>query len=296
MNLTTHSVLAFALGIALFHNFGIAFILTIGAVIPDLDREYLFVAKDFIGKYQLHRSLFHNFLFIAILYILNPFLALGALTHSLLDSFTSATDRGVELLFPFNRFIKGFKFDIEGNPKDASENTPKKAQWWVEDPWTLLQKTTDRDLQEPTHQPWRRSYGPFRNSRVVDWGIFFASLVFLIILFVTRSSLFSLSGFNAWAILSFGGIAMFYGLGELYRRRSLNLKKLGLEPEDTNWYVLVVLIAGIAIFIFGGLEGQLFQPRLPDLTLFAYALVSLIIGLVVSYFVLKLSKNKDLSM
>src|SRR5208337_3027412 len=125
---------------------------------------------------QLHRSLFHNFLFIGILYVLNPFLALGALSHSLLDSFTSATDRGVELLFPFSRIVKGFKFDIEGNDQNPSKNPPKKTQWWVEDPWTLLEKTTDRDLQEPTHQPWRRSYGPFRNSRIVDWGIFTGSL------------------------------------------------------------------------------------------------------------------------
>ncbi len=157
--------------------------------------------------------------------------------------------------------------------------------------------TTDRDLQEPTHQPWRRFYGPFRNSRVVDWGIFSASLVFLIIIFATKgTSGFSVSGFNNWVILSFGGISVFYALGELYRRRSLNLKKLGLEPPDTNWYVLAILIAGIALFIFGGLEAQLFQPRLPDLTLIAYALISLIIGLVISYFALKLSKNKDLSL
>jgi len=145
MNLTTHSVVAFALGIALFHNVGVALAITIGALIPDLDREYLFVAKDFIGKHQLHRSLFHNFLFIALLYFLNPFLALGALSHSLLDAFTSATDRGVELFFPFTRLVKYFRFDIEGD----QENTSQKPQWWVEDPCTLLNKTTDRDLQEP---------------------------------------------------------------------------------------------------------------------------------------------------
>jgi hypothetical protein len=292
MNLSTHSVLAFALGIALFHNVGIAFTIVIGAMIPDLDREYLFVAKNFIGRHQLHRSLFHNFLFIGILYVVNPFLALGALSHSLLDSFTSATDRGVELLFPFNRIIKGFKFNIEGD----EENTSKKTQWWVEDPWTLLEKTTDRDLQEPTHQPWRRSYGPFRNSQIVDWGIFVGSFVFLAILFVTAStSLFSLTGFSAWLILSFAGIGIFYTLGEFYRKRLLQSKKLGITV-DTNWYVLAVLLAGIIIFLFGGYEGRLLQPRLPDMTFAAYALISLIIGLAVSYLVLRQAKNKDLSM
>ena len=291
MNLTTHIVVAFSLGIAFFHNVGIAFMFAIGAMIPDLDREYLFVAKNYIGKHQLHRSLFHNLLFIGILYLLNPFLALGALSHSLLDSFTTATDRGVELLFPFTRLIKGFRYDIEGN--EASN--PKKTQWWVEDPWTLLEKTTDRDLQEPTHQPWRRSYGPFRNSRVVDWGIFIGSLVFLAILVVTQKSLFSLSGFNAWLILSIVGIGIFYVLGEQYRKHLLQAKKQGISV-DTNWSVLTVLVAGIIIFLFGGLEGQLFKPHMPDLTFAAYALVSVIIGLVVSYLVLRAAKNRDLSM
>jgi hypothetical protein len=286
----------FALGIAIFHSVGAAFIIAIGAMIPDLDREYLFVAKNFIGKHQLHRSLFHNFLFIGILYLLNSFLALGALSHSLLDSFTSATDRGVELLFPFNRIVKGFKFNIEGDERKPAENAPKKAHWWVEDPWRLLKNTTDRDLQEPTEQPWRRSYGPFRNSQVVDWSIFIGALVFVSILFATsKASLFSLTGFNAWLILSFAGIGVFYALGEYYRRRLLQSKKLGLTVE-TNWGVLAFLMAGIAIFLFGGYEGHLLQPRVPDLTFAAYALVSLIIGLAVSYLALKKSKTRDLSM
>jgi len=296
MNLTTHIVVAFGLGIAFFHNVGIAFMFTIGAMIPDLDREYLFVAKDFIGKHQLHRSLFHNFLFIAILYFINPFLSLGALSHSLLDSFTSATDRGVELLFPFNRIVKGFKFNIEGDEKKPVENAPKRARWWVEDPWRLLKNTTDRDLQEPTEQPWRRSYGPFRNSQVFDWGIFVGALVFVSILFATsKASLFSLTGFNAWLILSIAGIGMFYALGEYYRRRLLQSKKLGLTVE-TNWGVLAFLLGGIAIFLLGGYEGNLVQPQVPDLTFAAYALVSLVIGLAVSHLALRKSKTRDLSM
>ncbi len=287
--------MGFALGIVIFHNVPVALVIAIGAMIPDLDREYLFVAKDFIGKHQLHRSLFHNFLFIGLIYLLNPFLALGALSHSLLDSFTSATDRGVELLFPFNRLIKGFKYDIEGNPTDSTNSAPKKTHWWVEDPWTLLEKTTDRDLQEPTHQPWRRSYGPFRNSSVVDWGIFIGSLFFLAIVAATQKSLFSLSGFNNWLLLAIVGIGIFYALGEAYRKHLLTAKKLGITV-DTNWFVLAVLLAGIAIFLFGGYEGHLLQPRLPNLTLIAYAFISIIIGLVISYLFLKKAKNRDLSM
>jgi hypothetical protein len=50
LNLTTHTVLGFALGLAFFHNFQLAIIMAIGALIPDLDREYLFIAKNKIGS------------------------------------------------------------------------------------------------------------------------------------------------------------------------------------------------------------------------------------------------------
>ncbi|MGD0995888.1 MAG: metal-dependent hydrolase [Candidatus Bathyarchaeia archaeon] len=292
MNLTTHMILAFAVGITFFHNVGIAFIITIGAMIPDLDREYFFVAKDFIARHQLHRCLFHNIFFIGVLYFINPFLALGALSHSLLDSFTSATDRGVELLYPITRIVKGYKYSIDGNEVDTS----KRTVWWVEDPWTLLKVTTDRDLQEPTQQPWRRSYGPFRNSRIVDWGIFFASIGFLIIMFFgAGASFFSVADLKPLVALSFAGIAIFYIVGELYRKRLYKLKLQQKEPESVNWFVLSVLIAGLVVFAFGGWLGM-FQPSLPNLTFWMYALISMIVGFILSYLMLKVWKGKDLSM
>lgn len=292
MNLTTHMTLAFAVGITFFHNVGIAFIITIGAMIPDLDREYFFVAKDFIARHQLHRCLFHNIFFIGVLYFINPFLALGALSHSLLDSFTSATDRGVELLYPITRIVKGYKYSINGNEVDTS----KRTVWWVEDPWTLLKVTTDRDLQEPTQQPWRRSYGPFRNSRIVDWGIFFASIGFLIIMFFgAGASFFSVADLKPLVALSFAGIAIFYIIGELYRKRLYKLKLQQKEPESVNWFVLSVLIAGLVVFAFGGWLGM-FQPSLPNLTFWMYALISMIVGFILSYLMLKVWKGKDLSM
>ncbi|MGI0091575.1 MAG: metal-dependent hydrolase, partial [Nitrososphaerales archaeon] len=205
MNLTTHWILAVALGIAIFHNVQIALIMSIGALIPDLDREYLFVAQDYIGRHQLHRSLFHNFLVIGALYFFNPFLSLGALTHSLLDMFTSATDRGAEVLYPFTRIISKYYYSIEGGKVGQGKN---KVEWWVEDPWKLLKETSDRDLREPTEQPWRRSYGPFKNSRIVDWGIFFSSIVFLGICYASSGSyFFSMNGFRSLSLISLVGIA-----------------------------------------------------------------------------------------
>ena len=318
MNLTTHAVVAFAIGITVFHNVPVALIITIGALIPDLDREYLFIAKRKIEQYQLHRSLFHNLLWIGFLYIVNPFLALGALSHSLLDSFTSATDRGVELLFPFTRLINGYYYNIKGTEADND----KKRKWWVEDPWALLKNTSDRDLQEPTKQPWRRSYGPFRNSRIVDWAIFFASLIFLVVLYFGVSGSYSSSGYDGWLIVSFIGIAIFYGLGEIYRRKLIKDKQEAIsqipDPKDkekeserlehktvremltsTGLVVLAILIVGIAIFIYAGIIGRLFLFQLPSssiLMLCSYGLGSLFGGFVIAWLWLRVRKNSDLSM
>ncbi|MDE1852570.1 MAG: metal-dependent hydrolase [Thaumarchaeota archaeon] len=289
MNLTTHWVLALAIGIGFFHNVQIAMVMSIGALIPDLDREYLFVAKDFIGRHQLHRSLFHNFFVIGLLYLWNPFLSLGALTHSALDMFTSATDRGVELLFPLTRLVKSFHYDIEGN---LVPDHQKEAEWWVEDPWTLMQKTTDRDLREPTGQAWRRSYGPFKNSRVFDWGIFFGSIIFLAADYaVIGSSSFSLSGYNPLVFISLAGIGIFYGLGEWWRR-----KLLGKSDEQTNHSVLGILFIGLVLFVIGA--AYLLQPpQVPDLRLAAVVGISTLVGLAAGYVLVKLRKSyNDLSL
>ena len=320
MNLTTHGVLAFVIGITFFHNVPIALIMTIGALIPDLDREYFFITKEKIEEYQLHRSLFHNIFWIGFLYVLNPFLALGALSHSLLDSFTTATDRGVELLFPLTRITKSYYYDIEGTKHDES----KKVKWWVQDPWKLLQYTTDRDLQEPTEQPCRRSYGPFRNSRIADWTIFFGSIILLIFIYFGVSGSYSTVGYNFWLLASFIGIAIFYGIGEVYRRKLIKDKQEAitqLSPElgekekeeakerienktiremltPVSVTVLVILVAGLVVFVYSGLRGGIFLFRLPStsiLTLCLFGLFSLIIGFVLAYIWLIINKNEDLS-
>jgi len=265
--------------------------MSIGALIPDLDREYLFVAKNFIGRHQLHRSLFHNIFIIGLLYLANPYLALGALSHSLLDAFTSATDRGVELLFPLTRLTKGYYYNIEGDKTGGN----KKTEWWVEDPWRLLQQTTDRDLQEPKEQSWRRSYGPFRNSRIVDWGTFFSSLAFICgSVLVFGRSFYSFSDFRILSIVSIIGIAVFYGLGEWYRRKLVNEK-----PETTNFLVLGILIVGLVVFFVGGFSGGIFllqTPSIPSPDLVVCALVSIIVGFVASYFLVKTRRRQDLAL
>src|SRR5438445_13876283 len=97
---------------------------------------------------------------------------------------TSATDRGAEILFPLTRLVRGFLWDIDAK----TQKKDRKLKWWVEDPWRLLKKTSDRDLSEPENQPWGRFYGPFKNSRIVDWGISFASIIFLRPLYPTEQT------------------------------------------------------------------------------------------------------------
>lgn len=301
MNLSTHWVAALAIGIALFHNVELALIVSMGALIPDLDREYFFVARDFIGKHQLHRALCHNFVVAGILYLISPFLALGALSHYSFDIFTSATDRGVELLFPFTRLVGGWLYGIEGEAengakkftygiKTETKNGAKKLQWWVEDPWLLLQATTERDLREPTEQPWRRSYGPFKNSRIVDWGIFFTSIAFLACFFALRpnfyssTELLSLSSIARWGlVIFFLGVVAFFGLGEWYQRRP-DEKKL----ETTKW-LTAGLVLGLILFLAAGVLGWiggiffLSLPSSSTLVVLGIGLIATVIGFAISY-------------
>jgi hypothetical protein len=301
MNLPTHWVAALALGIALFHNVELALILSMGALIPDLDREYFYVARDFIGKHQLHRALCHNFVVAGILYLISPFLALGAISHYFLDVFTSATDRGIELLFPFTRLVGGWLYGIEGEVENGTEkfaysikadakSAAPKPKWWVEDPWRLLQATTERDLREPSEQPWRRSYGPFKNSRIVDWGVFFASIAFLVSCFVLRpefysaTDLLSLSIVARWGlVIFFLGVVTFFGLGEWYQRRPEE-KKL----ETAQW-LTAGLIIGLILFVAAGVlgwRGGIFFTSVPGssaLEVLGIGLIAIVIGLAISY-------------
>jgi hypothetical protein len=236
--------LGFVIGIALFRNIELALVMMIGAFIPDLDREHLFIARRKWAELQLHRALFHNFFFLGGLYLFNPYLAFGAFTHVILDMGTTATDRGAEVLFPVTRLVRGFLWDIEAK----TQKKDRKLKWWVEDPWRLLKKTSDRDLSEPEDQPWGRFYGPFKNSRVVDWGIFFGSIIFLLLLYATnQTGFFSTGGLSGYTLISLFGVFIFYGLGEWWRR------KLSKRYSATHlrWLVLAILIMGLVIFLLG---------------------------------------------
>lgn len=60
MNLTTHLFFGVAVGFLFFGNPEIALLVTLGSLLPDLDREYWFMPSEEYRDEQLHRSLFHN--------------------------------------------------------------------------------------------------------------------------------------------------------------------------------------------------------------------------------------------
>jgi membrane-bound metal-dependent hydrolase YbcI (DUF457 family) len=105
MNLSTHIMFGIIVGALFFGSPVIALIVGVGSVIPDLDREYGFFSKEAFRRRQIHRALFHNLLFIGVVYLINPFFGIGAFLHSFLDSFTTTRDRGVEWLYPFSRMV-----------------------------------------------------------------------------------------------------------------------------------------------------------------------------------------------
>ncbi len=152
-----------------------------GSMLPDLDREYGFLSKDYFRRLQIHRSVCHSFLFIGLVCLINPFLGLGAFLHTLLDALTTARDRGVEWLFPFTRFVKHAAYDINGNRMKLET---KHRIYLLQNDLPILIKNTTKDIKPSSELPWRRTYGPALSGGLLDTGIFFGSLALFAMLLI----------------------------------------------------------------------------------------------------------------
>lgn len=221
MELTTHFISGLAIGFIVFHQPEIAFLVALGATLPDLDREYWFIPQKVYRDEQLHRALFHNIFVIAFFYLLSPFLSFGLFIHSFEDSFTTVKDRGVEWLYPFTRWVKRGLYDAEGNPRPL--NPKEHVYLYQEDPQGLVDKA-DPDLQEVRSVPWRRSYGFALNGKLVDHGLLVGSIVIMVIWFLVPSmanvnilTAYIQANYLLW-IFGFGAIAFLFAAGELDRR------------------------------------------------------------------------------
>ena len=238
------------IGALFFGNPVIALMVGVGSVIPDLDREYGFFSKEAFKRRQIHRALFHNFLFISIVYLINPFFGIGAFLHSFLDSFTTTRDRGVEWLYPFSRMVTRAVYDSDGN-KLALD--PKHKIYFLSNDLPGLTRRTTKDIKPgETPLPNRRTCGPALSGKFLDRCIFFGSMaLFLLIL------LFSVLGLRQFIDLGMqnvtlalilplmiGSIGIFINfiVGELDR------KKLVKTKTDRPYKFSFILSLGTIIF------------------------------------------------
>lgn len=229
MNLQTHVFFGAMLAAIFIGHPDIVMIVAVGSLIPDLDREYWFRREHVYREEQLHRSLFHNLFFIALLFFVNQWLALGAFLHTLLDALTTVEDRGVEWLFPLSRLVKRGIYGYGSQLKDGKcavqlikQEQNDRVSFLDEDSIEMT-GISDPDLREMKPVPWRRTYGPAKNGKIIDNWFFIGSLSVLVIYsalhpaFLSQTvSYVTSSTFYPLALLLVA-IILFYVSGELER-------------------------------------------------------------------------------
>jgi hypothetical protein len=253
MNLTTHLFFGLAVGLLFLGQPALALLTALGALLPDLDREYWFILKP--QQYrdeQFHRSLFHNFFVMVAVALVSPLVSLGMFLHTLLDALTTVKDRGCEWLYPATRLVKRGLKDAEG--KDEPLDSNEHVYFYQEDSNGLLENA-DPDLREPGDKPvpWRRTYGPALNGKLLDTG-FLVGSIFLIILWIlmggaSRASILETYLTQNWTIclIGFGSIGLVFASGELDRRlRSVTSRKVLVDVCK-----FLLFFAGVGIGSYG---------------------------------------------
>jgi hypothetical protein len=274
----------------------IILLIAIGSMIPDLDREYAFLSRESFRGRQVHRAFCHNFLFLGLVYLINPFLALGAFLHSLLDALTTARDRGVEWLYPFTRLVKRAVYDANG--KRLPLDPKQKIYFQQNEVFGLTTKTT-QDIKPREPLPWRRTYGPALSGRLLDQGILIGSVALTLMLL-----LFSALGVHQFIDLDFhsiglsftlpllvgavGGLAIFVG-GEIDRKKQAHDDRL-----DLTYKAVFFLSAGTLVFSI--ILGAVMNPEIAAATLseipYIAAGMALLVG--VSFAILKIKSSAPL--
>jgi hypothetical protein len=299
MNLPTHITFGALIGALFFGRWDISLLVAIGSVLPDLDREYGFFSKDYFRDHQLHRALYHNFVFIGIVSAINPYLGLGTFCHTLLDGINTAKDRGVEWLYPFSRLVKKARYDHEG--KKIAFDIKTRIYMYQNDPVELTRKTAE-DMKDFTLRPWRRIYGPFYSGGILDIGIFVGSTA--LILFMTLLSLLGVRtfidfyqppfSFNFIVPLSIGvlGISLILGVGEI--KRHIDAKRPSRAPPvlwKLSFFLSNFLIAlGAALGAYLNPSSSIaFTSNLP------YLAAGIIVVFLTAFIVLKIYSSKSIA-
>jgi len=255
LQLTTHAVFAFAVGLIFFASPKAALLVTLGALVNDLDREYWFVREKKYRDEQPHRARFHNVFVMTAGFLLSPFFALGIFLHSLQDSFTTVKDRGCEWFYPLTRIVKRGTIDVDGKPEPNIE--PGKVYFYQEDDKGIVEQADpDLRLQGEDPTPWRRVYGFALNACLLDRGFLFGSIVLVIVWL-------ALPGFKNYAVFTLpltfyypfvAGFAFFglvYFAGELDRRdRKVPLKVIPTTMiQHKDIWKKPLFVAGIVSFV-----------------------------------------------
>lgn len=255
MDLPTHFLFGLAIGFVFFgHTPELALLVGLGALLPDLDREYWFIPAKTYASEQRHRALLHNVVVMALTFVFSPFLSLGVFLHVLQDSFTTVKDRGVEWFYPFTRLAKRGRYDSNGNqqPLDPREE----VYFYQEDPPGLV-KFADEDLQETLDRPvpWRRVYGFALNSNLLDRGFLFGSLAVLLVwaLVPDSSGAFAnlnllkstkISTYELW-FLGLVAVGTLFFAGELDRRDKIRPILGRLKVARVPIFVLGLALLGV---------------------------------------------------
>jgi hypothetical protein len=174
MDLPTHAAFGLAVGLVFFGRPEAAILVLIGAILPDLDRDWLVKAKA-VGEEQRHRAILHNVFIVGLAFLMSPFLAFGTFLHMLQDSFTTANDKGCEWFYPISRLVKRGKFDAKKQPMPLD---PKERVYFLQE---------DPEATDGPAIPWRRVYGPAQNSQILDRVFLASSLVVSGVWFVFKA-------------------------------------------------------------------------------------------------------------
>jgi hypothetical protein len=218
-----------------------------------------------------------------VVFLISPYLALGAFCHTLLDGINTAKDRGVEWLYPFSRLVKKARYDHGG--KKIAFDIKTKVYMYQNDPVELTRKTAE-DMKDFTLRPWRRIYGPFFSGGILDVGIFVGSSA--LVLLLALLSVFGVRAFidfyqpqpsfNFVGPLSIGvlGTSLVLGVGEIKRHREA--KRASRAPPML--YKLSFFLS-IALIAFGVGLGAYLNPS--SYITFASNLPYLIAGVLVVF-------------
>jgi len=258
MDLPTHYVFGVLVGLVFFRNVEVALIIGLGALLPDLDREYWFVrTKKYVDQQkvyadeQVHRARLHNVFVMALTYPVSPFISLGVFLHVLQDSFTTAKDRGVEWFHPVTRLVKRGLKDAEGNPQPLV--TGEQVYFYQQDPKGLI-NAADPDLRElgPDPVPWRRVYGFAQNGRLLDKCFLVGSAGALAVWIVSPLNFSNVAAvwsglLSDYLILAYFGVELIYLAGETDRR---DLPARFPELKPLQWPIFAL---GVGLLVVWGI-------------------------------------------